>query len=965
MPSGVDSSARFLLDTSHGQLLNWSGHMDSAPRRLSATRMRRCFVLFVATASVFLPWLAGAQGLTGALIGTVSDDRGGVLVGARIRISSPVLIGGPLIVTTNEKGQLRFPALPPGPYVLAVEFEGFTTYHEEDIRIGAGATLERTVVLKLAGVAESVVVQGRGSRIDARDPGFGTRVGPEDLQAIPTRRASMFDFIRAAPGVSPTSPSSGTATTVSAFGAGTNENQFLFDGTNTTCPCNGAARAEVGVDFIQEVQIQSVGASAEYGNVQGAVINVVTKQGSERFLYDASYYGQTAGLTSQPIRRSIGDSGRRSGYERARYRDFTTNLGGPAVRDRLWFFGGYQHLRDYDSQPGSDPRFPRTYEQDKLFAKLTWRLAPHWQLVQSVHDEHWVNPEQPTLAKPFEATLRLYASVPAITFGHLTHTASANTVWDVRVGRFVYSREDDPSTGDRTTASRLDRVSGLASGGPQTFGGLTLIRSTAKATVNHYRPGLLGADHQWKMGGQVEKGESHGPSLIPGGVRYEDRNRAPFRSISSDPSHSGGLFITAAAFATDAITVGSRLTVNAGVRLDHSRAISQDLHALDIDGRETDRIVGGLGTLYTWNVWSPRMGLTTKLTADGRTILRTSYGRFYSGVLTGEFSSFNPGVAPITTRRFEPETGDYTRVESVVDSKNLLLDRQIRAPHTDEYSIGVDREVGRRLAVAIAYIHKGGSNFIGWTDVGGQYSESTRTLADGRSVPVFELANSTTERRFLLSNPAGYSMKYNGLVLAVDKRRSHGWQAFGSYTFSRASGLQASSGTSAAGAQSSTVALPSLPFGRDPNELTNASGRLPNDRPHMLRIMGSAQVPRTGFLIAGNLQYFSGKPWAATAQINLLQNSQQRVQLEPRGSRRLSSQTLLDLRLSRPIPFGRSGRLELLVDLLNLLNDTAEEGLVTDVLVTDTLAVNQDFGKPNVFMDPRRAMLGVRLNLGR
>ena len=61
----------------------------------------------------------------------------------------------------------------------------------------------------------------------------------------------------------------------------------------------------------------------------------------------------------------------RSGYERVRYRDLTTNLGGPAVRDRLWFFGGYQHLRDYDSQPGADPAFPRTYQQDKIFAKLT------------------------------------------------------------------------------------------------------------------------------------------------------------------------------------------------------------------------------------------------------------------------------------------------------------------------------------------------------------------------------------------------------------------------------------------------------------------------------------------------------------------------------------------------------------------------------------------------------------------
>ena len=235
--------------------------------------------LFVLVALVLLHGVAAAQGLTGALIGTVKDDQGGVLASAVVRLASPALIGGVATVTTNGRGQLLFPALPPGVYVLDITLEGFSTLHEADIVIGAGATIERTVVLKLAGIAESVVVEGAGSRIEARNPGFGTRFGPEDIKAIPTRRASMFDWIRAAPGISPTSPSSGTATTVSAFGSGTNENQFLIDGTNFTCPCNGIARAEPGVDFIQEVQIQSIGASAEFGNVQGAVINVVTQAG--------------------------------------------------------------------------------------------------------------------------------------------------------------------------------------------------------------------------------------------------------------------------------------------------------------------------------------------------------------------------------------------------------------------------------------------------------------------------------------------------------------------------------------------------------------------------------------------------------------------------------------------------------------------------------------------------------------
>ena len=234
---------------------------------------------------------------------------------------------------------------------------------------------------------------------------------------------------------------------------------------------------------------------------------------------------------------------------------------------------------------------------------------------------------------------------------------------------------------------------------------------------------------------------------------------------------------------------------------------------------------------------------------------------------------------------------------------------------------------------------------------------------------MYALLNSYADQRFLLTNPGAYSMTYNGLVMAVEKRRSHGWQAFGSYTLSRASGLQSSGGAAAGGAQVSTVAPPpgpgGLTYGRDPNDLTNAGGRLPNDRPHMFRTMVSIDVPKTGFVLGANLQAFSGKPWAATAQVALPQNQTQRIQLEPRGARRLSSQTLLDVRLSRAISIGKAGRLDLLLDVLNVLNEAAEEGLVSDTLTTETVARNATFGQANFFVDPRRVMLGLRLNLGR
>src|SRR5262249_18030793 len=150
-------------------------------------------------------------------------------------------------------------------------------------------------------------------------------------------------------------------------------------------------------------------------------------------------------------------------------------------------------------------------------------------------------------------------------------------------------------------------------------------------------------------------------------------------------------------------------TLNLGIRYDHSRAISQDLNAVDGEGHATSEVVKGLGTLYTWNVLSPRLGVTVRLSSDGRTILRSSYVRFNQGVLTGEISPVHPAVSPVTTTAFDPATGGYTRLVSVVDPNiSLQIDPSTLTPHTDEFSIGVDRELSPRLAAAVAYIRKSG-----------------------------------------------------------------------------------------------------------------------------------------------------------------------------------------------------------------------------------------------------------------
>src|SRR4051812_37284056 len=170
---------------------------------VSSRRFSSGFLAVLVSLAVLLPDTVAAQSLTGALIGTVKDEQGGSVPGAVVRLSSPALIGGPATVITNDRGQLRFPVLPPGTYAIDVELAGFARWHEGAVVIGASTTLERTMILKVEGIAQSVVVEGSGSRIEAQSSGIESRFDAEYLKAIPSRRFSMFDSIRAAPGISP------------------------------------------------------------------------------------------------------------------------------------------------------------------------------------------------------------------------------------------------------------------------------------------------------------------------------------------------------------------------------------------------------------------------------------------------------------------------------------------------------------------------------------------------------------------------------------------------------------------------------------------------------------------------------------------------------------------------------------------------------------------------------------------
>ena len=589
----------------------------------------------------------------------------------------------PIILRKPTTARLRFPALPPGVYMLDVVFEGLRPYHEAGITIGAGAIIEVPVELTLPKVEEAVVVDGSGSRIDSGGSGVVTRFRTEDIDAIPMRRSGslrlgqggagdLADITgRRSPRPSPPSARGWIRISFSSTARASRDRQWRRASRSGHRLHPGAADPVRGrIDRIRQRP--------------GRRVDVITKSGSNRFLYDAAYFWQPPALTSQPMRIAYLDP---TGNWTAATNVRCTATSRPASADRSLAIGcGSSPDTSVSAMPTASPapirRFRGVYEQDKMFAKLTWHLAPGWRLVQSFHDEFWSDPER--RRRTSRATRRRPSRrpVPAINFGHLTHTFSANTLWDLRVGAVRFTR------GHRPTVRRSDRFP-TSSNCPTTPGLAALSKSarsgsfatTAKVTLSHYRAAWLGADHEWRIGAQVDRGEHRAVSILPTGVSYAYTKGVLSRTTFQPPTNSGGRFVTAAAFVSDALRVGDRVTINPGIRFDHSRAISQDVPEFDALVQETGR------SSKAGARWAPGTSSRRELTAPSSSTARAARycglmrGDSVKGMLTGELSAVHPGRTRNTIRSW-PRV--YRR--SARRSQSTATGSRARPPSTDQYS---------------------------------------------------------------------------------------------------------------------------------------------------------------------------------------------------------------------------------------------------------------------------------------
>ncbi len=437
----------------------------------------RLLWLCTAVALLAAPSPGWAQRTTGDIRGVITDESGAVLPGVTVTLRGPAVQGAPTTVS-NESGVYRFPNLAPGVYEIEVELAGFGNRKQTNIPVTLGITQEVPVQMSVSTQQETVVVVAESPIVDAATTELSTSMTREWVENAPQRRFTFFDLINGSPGVSMGNTSGSRS---QSFGSATNENLYLLDGTDFTAPLSGAAWPWPNTDAIEEVQVLSLGANAEYGNVAGAVFNIVTRQGSNQFHGDSNIYYQNQSLTSG---NTTAEQNLPSGdpYNRAKFIDSTTQLGGPILRDKLWFFGSFQYQEDHESQPGTPAEFPAKSNAKRYFYKFNYSLNQNHRLQFQVHDDFYEIPERAS-ADNAPSSIGLNA-------GHnpspgLLYTAVINptTVFEARYSGFYGTADTLPLNGGPKNARRFqDLDTGNVTGGIST--GTTASRSRPRSPAS-------------------------------------------------------------------------------------------------------------------------------------------------------------------------------------------------------------------------------------------------------------------------------------------------------------------------------------------------------------------------------------------------------------------------------------------------------------------------------------------------
>ncbi|MCJ7487500.1 MAG: carboxypeptidase-like regulatory domain-containing protein, partial [Candidatus Aminicenantes bacterium] len=433
---------------------------------------------------------------TGAIRGVVTDDQEVPLPGVSVTLSGQNLMGIRTFLT-DASGEFRFPALPPGEYQVKAEIQGFGTSIREKIRVNTTATLNIDFKMKAATLSEEVTVIAQSPTVDVKSTETASVTLSNDILRNMPNSQFTAGIVNMAPGI----------TGNVAFGASESTGiAYSMDGVNVADPEAGSAWVFSDYNIIEEAKVMGIGLPAEYGNFTGVIFNLVTKSGgnafSGHFEFNFQGYRDDSAFWQATNNQAYVEDFPELTSPTSKLMDVNGHLGGPIVKDKLWFYTGGQFYRTQNRPTG----FPEDvdYKQPRFFAKLTSQLTPTLNMNLAFQRTKYQGQNRGASATTSPEACVTQDSPDWLVSFSLTKILSPTTFFDHKSNYFEGIYYLDPEVGF-DIYSRFDLNDNMLYDSAGYFYYADRARFGTNVSLTHYAEDFLAGSHEFKFGAEVER----------------------------------------------------------------------------------------------------------------------------------------------------------------------------------------------------------------------------------------------------------------------------------------------------------------------------------------------------------------------------------------------------------------------------------------------------------------------------
>jgi len=956
------------------------------------------FLFAIALLIAIVSFSAFAQSSNGSISGAATDDSGAFLPGVTITAVNTAT-GLSRTSVTNSAGHFEIPLLPPGTYSVSSELSGFQPTKYDRIVVNVGS--DSTVNFKLKqGVSESVTVTAAAPLVDTTKSEVSSVVGEKAIENLPTNGRNFIDFVLTTPGVVRDvrlgdisfAGQRGTLNSLVIDGAN-NDNTFFGQALGRTG--SGRAPYQFSQDAVKEFQVNTNAYSAEYGRAGGAVINVVTKSGTNEFHGTAFDFLRDRRYNANDYINTIQTPPRVKGPYH--FDQYGFSLGGPIVQEKHFFFANYDAQRnsidnpillgvaasqvpaDAASQAGYQKvlaqagTYQKTQNQDVFLLKTDHELLANDHLSLRYNRQKFTGGNfengnnQNALGHTGDSL------VQTDTFSLSNSTIISNSLFNEIRGQYAKDSEPGKANSSDPEAQINQNTIRVINIGRNTF-------SPRETTIKRHQIADTLTDvigrHAVKVGFDVNQdkilnyfpGNFFGSYSFASLADFQNGKASSYLQAFAGPNTSGPIthpnMTEYAAFVHDEWQFNPQLTINAGLRYDFQKIAQPSVRNPD-----AQLAAAGINTAEVpedHNNIAPRLGFAWTPNTASRTVVRGGYGIFYGrtpAIMIGTAHS-NNGINVQTLSFSGALIPTYPAIYTSIPTGVTLpkptifaFDPNFQNPKVQQGSLGIERGLTNDLAVSVTYQYVKGSDLPRTIDINVS-SPTTVTVPIVSAATGASLGNASftryTGRPFtnfarILQFQSSASSQYNGLTVDLQKRFSNNWQMRLAYTYSKVRDDK----------PDATAVVPGTDdakFAQDPLNLHGDWAPGDNDVPNRVVLSGVWSLDSYsqhmggfsraifgGWTISGIASWQTGQPYSAVASTDLNNDGNARNDRAPgfaRNSFRLPSQFSVDPRVTKEIGLFAGARVQLIAEAFNLLNRSNVNGVRnTYYAVTSTAGV--------------------------